>query len=101
MPAKFSIDHGREDMQWRENYKIGAENLSAYLERSGGMTFEQHQTQRTDELADIIARAQELSDRTAVPFDTCLSLFTQRTSVGNVPGGRFGSELPMTDEPAV
>ena len=100
MPAKFSIDHGREDQQWRENYKIGAENLSSYLERSGGMTFEQHQTQRTDELADIIARAQELSDRTAVPFDTCLSLFTQRTSVGNVPGGRFGSELPMTDEPA-
>jgi hypothetical protein len=28
-----------------------------------------------------------------------LSLFTQRTSVGNVPGGRFGSELPMTDQP--
>ena len=97
MPAKFSIDHGREDQQWRENYKIGAENLSSYLERSGGLTIEQHQNQRQDELSDIIRRSNELSAKTGVPFDTCLSLFTQRSAVGNVPGGRFGSELLNTD----
>lgn len=35
IPPQFNIDHGREDQQWRENYKIGFETMAAKLAQEG------------------------------------------------------------------
>lgn len=90
MPAKFSIDHGRDGISRREDYLLGLRNMSDILGELGG-NLETHSAQRKSEISALIKDAQDISAQSNVPFGLALSLLQQRTSTGAVGGGVIGT----------
>lgn len=70
MPAEFNIDHGREDQQQRENYKIAFVNLAEYLHKTGAQkTVREHWLERAHEQADKLDAVAEVEKLRGVTID--------------------------------
>lgn len=78
VPPQFNIDHGREDQQWREGYKLGLVNVGDYLRRDGQKAdVKAHWKDRAYEEADKLAAIAEVESERGVKIDPrTIQMFT-------------------------
>jgi len=98
LPAKFSIDNGRDGQSRREDYKFGHKNLRDILGEQG-IDYEQHRRTRVNEVRDLLKSAAKLAEETETPFGLVLSLLQQQTATGSVGGGVFGTPVADPNNP--